>query len=312
MQISSTQSLNMQGYICAVASGNFDVHKYRLSASSTDSFSQNHDLDSRAKELKAEFEAIQNEQGFIGKAWDKCKNVLNTKRSSKKTFEAIEKFKKGELSREQAQNELDKYRKGQQMSVDFAGDVVSGIVGLGAFMLAVPTGGLSLGVGLGITSALGAGAKVLTKYLDAKSGKREYRSVNYDVVTGAINGILAPITNGLANTLIKNVATKAGINVAVKGTQQAATGRVSAMILNQGIKLTGVSLPSKLAAKTASKAIAQPLKLGAAFFMRSISFGYLEHTEKTTKRRLKILAKITGNEEFNKTADKTNMDIVKY
>ena len=193
---------------------------------------------------------IKKEQGFIGKSWDWLKNKTEIGDSSDKAqhqineerellkqlrqpnpkinpeqFEKItgqkftkanlEKFKKGEFS--QASKKIEGYKEGQEMAVDVVADVASGITSFGVYSLAVAaspfTGGASIAVGVAVAAGVGAAVKTGVKAADAYSGGRKYTldDAKKDSATGAVSGILAPVTGGFGGAVGKTVATKLGL-----------------------------------------------------------------------------------------------------
>ena len=190
-----------------------------------DQFTSNNKSD-----LRKDFEETKKQQGIIGKAWDGIKNIFGAKSGSKYIEKVIKQAERGEISQEEAQETLNKYKEGQKTCVDVVADLTSGILAVGAFALAVPTGGASLAVGLGLATAVGAGVKVGIKAGDAIATGKEYagKDLLYDTLTGGINGVLAPITNGLGNTVTKTIGKKLGLKIIQEGAEEAA---------EQGIKL---------------------------------------------------------------------------
>lgn len=190
-----------------------------------DQFTSNNKSD-----LRKDFEETKKQQGIIGKAWDGIKNIFGAKSGSKHIEKVIKQAERGEISQEEAQETLNKYKEGQKTCVDVVADLASGILAVGAFALAVPTGGASLAVGLGLATAVGAGVKVGIKAGDAIATGKEYagKDLLYDTLTGGINGVLAPITNGLGNTVTKTIGKKLGLKIIQEGAEEAA---------EQGIKL---------------------------------------------------------------------------
>lgn len=190
-----------------------------------DQFTSNNKSD-----LRKDFEETKKQQGIIGKAWDGIKNIFGAKSGSKHIEKVIKQAERGEISQEEAQETLNKYKEGQKTCVDVVADLTSGILAVGAFALAVPTGGASLAVGLGLATAVGAGVKVGIKAGDAIATGKEYagKDLLYDTLTGGINGVLAPITNGLGNTVTKTIGKKLGLKIIQEGAEEAA---------EQGIKL---------------------------------------------------------------------------
>ena len=218
-------------------------------------------LSSRVNAVTADLKEAEDNNGFIGKAWSWTKNTFGFGDSSNKvkksqskekellanfdkdpkgTFEQltgvpysnenVEKFINGEIKLKSEQN-LDGYKEGQDMCVDIAGDIVSGVVALGAVAAAPFTGGASL------LLAAGAGAVVKTglKYADAKSAGREYDSFGRDMATGAFSGFLAPLTGGAGGAVGKAVATRMGLEAVQVGAKSVAVNAAS-QTAKQGLK----------------------------------------------------------------------------
>lgn len=193
---------------------------------------------------------IKKEQGFIGKGWDWFKNKtgigdssnkaqmqINAERDmlkqlrqpnakiDQKQFEKItgqkytkanlEKFKKGEFS--QASQKVAGYQEGQEMAVDVVADVAAGAASFTIYTLSVAaapfTGGGSIALGVALATGTGALVKTGVKYADAVSGGRKYtlNDAKKDASTGAVSGLLAPITAGAGGAIGKTVATKLGL-----------------------------------------------------------------------------------------------------
>lgn len=203
-------------------------------------------LNNQEKELNK----VKKEQGFIGNGWDwfknktgigdgsdKAQNQINAERDmlkqlrkpnakiDSKQFEKItgqkytkanvEKFKKGELS--QASQKVTGYQEGQEMAVDVAADVISGVASFTTYTVAVAaapfTGGASIALGVAVAAGTGALVKSGVKAADAYSGGRKYTfdNIKKDAGTGAVSGLLAPVTAGFGGAVGKTVATKVGL-----------------------------------------------------------------------------------------------------
>lgn len=203
-------------------------------------------LNNQEKRLKK----TKKEQGFIGKGWDWLKNktgigdssdkaqtqidaerklLMQMRKSgakiSKSEFEKItgqkctpanmKKFQQGDFS--QAAQKVSGYQEGQEMAVDVVADGVSGVAAFGIYTAAVAsspfTGGTS--IVLGVVAAAGTGALIKSgiKAADAFSGGRKYTFDNLkkDAETGAVSGMLAPVTSGVGGAVGKTVATKLGL-----------------------------------------------------------------------------------------------------
>lgn len=193
---------------------------------------------------------IKKEQGFIGKGWDWFKNKtgigdssnkaqmqINAERDmlkqlrqpnakiDQKQFEKItgqkytkanlEKFKKGEFSH--ASQKVAGYQEGQEMAVDVVADVAAGAASFTIYTLSIAaapfTGGGSIALGVALAAGTGALVKTGVKYADAVSGGRKYtlNDAKKDASTGAVSGLLAPITAGAGGAIGKTVATKLGL-----------------------------------------------------------------------------------------------------
>lgn len=203
-------------------------------------------LNNQEKRLKK----TKKEQGFIGKGWDWLKNKtgigdssnkaqmqINAERDmlkqlrqpnakfDQKQFEKItgqkytkanlEKFKKGEFS--QASQKVAGYQEGQEMAVDVVADVAAGAASFTIYTLSIAaapfTGGGSIALGVALAAGTGALVKTGVKYADAVSGGRKYtlNDAKKDASTGAVSGLLAPITAGAGGAIGKTVATKLGL-----------------------------------------------------------------------------------------------------
>lgn len=203
-------------------------------------------LNNQEKRLKK----TKKEQGFIGKGWDWLKNKtgigdssdkaqmqINAERDmlkqlrqpnakiDQKQFEKItgqkytkanlEKFKKGEFS--QASQKVAGYQEGQKMAVDVVTDVAAGAASFTIYTLSIAaapfTGGGSIALGGALAAGTGALVKTSVKYADAVSGGRKYtlNDTKKDASTGAVSGLLAPITAGAGGAIGKTVATKLGL-----------------------------------------------------------------------------------------------------
>lgn len=226
----------------------------------SDVFMSSNISDSKTESLKEDLEKLRDDQGVIGKLWDGFKNLTGIGAGSNKAEAAAEQYENGEISYEEAQEKLENYKKGQETVVDITGDIVSGIIAVGAFALAVPTGGASLVAGLGIAAAAGAGTKIAVKAGDAIIAGRDYtgKDLLYDTATGATNGLFAPVTNGIGACITKTVGKKLGLTVVKEGTkeaiEQAAKQGIKSIITQQGVDVIGGTFLKRAAATAAGMA----------------------------------------------------------
>ncbi len=233
----AVQNFNVQN------KGNINFTSNSLEAPlNTDAFEKNITQNNDINALEKEFDEIKNSQGFIGKVWDGIKNLLHTKNASNSVEDIIKKAKNGEISADAAIERLNKYKEGQKMCVDIIGDIVSGIGAVGAAALAPVTGGASLLVAAGA----GAGIKTLIKTTDAVIAGREYgiTDFGYDIVTGSINGVMAPLSNAIGGAAGTGVAKALGLEAVETCAKEAAKEAGKA-----GVKEVSKSFISRLLAK---------------------------------------------------------------
>ena len=226
---------------------------------------QNTSQTTNVSELKKDLEKTKSEQGLIGKLWDGFKNLTGIGAGSNKAEKAIADYESGKISEEEMLKKVNGYKEGQKTCVDVVADIASGILAVGAFALAVPTGGASLAVGLGLATAVGAGVKIGLKAGDAAVGGREYtgKELLYDAATGAINGLLAPVTNGLGNTVTKTIGQKFGLKIVKEGAEEVAEHAVKqgvkqglkSAVLNQSTDVVGGSIAKRAIATGAGMAV---------------------------------------------------------
>ncbi len=218
-----------------------------------------------ASQLRTELNKTKEEQGLIGKAWDGIKNLFGMKAGSDNVEKTIEKLENGEISQEEAQEVLTKYQDGQKMCVDVVGDMVSGIVAVGCAAAAPFTGGASLLVAAGA----GAAVKVTIKGVDCAVGGRDYKlkDFGYDLITGSINGAMAPVTNAIGGVAGTGVAKACGLNFGKMVVKE--TGEE---VFEQTVKQTGKSFLTNLLAKQGTEYVTKEgAKIGLKTTMAKVA-----------------------------------------
>lgn len=224
-----------------------------------------HNYSNEESDIRKEFEDIKGQQGVIGKLWDGFKNLFGMKSGSNHIEKIVEQTEKGEITEEEAKQAVENYKEGQKTCVDVVADMASGILSVAAFALAVPTGGASLAIGLTAATLVGAGVKVGIKAGDAIATGKEYsgKDLLYDTATGGINGLLAPITNGLGNTVTKTIGKKLGLKIVQEGAEEVAEQAVKqtfkqaakSAILNQTLDVAGGTIGKRALALGAGMAV---------------------------------------------------------
>ncbi len=237
---------------------------------------------------------IKDEQGLLGKAWDGFKNLTGIGASSNKAEMAIEQYENGEISYEEAQKILEKYEDGQNMVVDVIGDMTSGIVAVGAAMAAPFTGGASLL----FAGAIGAAVKVGIKGTDSIIGGKKYglKEIGYDLITGSINGAMAPLTNALGGAAGTGIAKVCGLNVAKsaasEGVEAAGKSLLTRLlakqgaeyVLKEGVEATLKTTIAKVAAYGVDMAIDGAVSGATDGFARSLASGDFDNMDDNIKQ----------------------------
>lgn len=176
----------------------FSTSSYQTSpAEDTVSFSGTaEDKKCNVDDLKAEYEAIQKDQGIVGKAWNGIKNALPFLskigcKGSKEIEEIIAKAENGEISAEEAKAEIEKYKKNQKNGTETALNTATAAIATVACVLAGPVGWatLAVGVGAGIVSRVALGAtEAATNEVEGDYTKKD---VAEDAGKGAVIGLIS-------------------------------------------------------------------------------------------------------------------------
>ena len=203
-------------------------------------------LKTKVNNVTLETEKVKEDNGPIGKVWSWLKNTAlldwctdgtdDIKKAQAEDLRAIEskdaklafkeltgvdfsrenwgKFKNGEILTKSEQA-LQGYKEGQEMAMDVAADMISGIAAVGIYGAALAaatfTGGLSIAAGFAAAGVSAAAIKTTVKSVDSLIAGREYdmKDVAYDMATGSVSGLLAPFTGGTGGAVGKTIAVKA-------------------------------------------------------------------------------------------------------
>lgn len=243
---------------------------------------------SETSTLRDEFNSVKEEQGLIGKAWDGIKNFFNMKTGSDNIEDTITKYENGEISEQEAKSALENYKNGQKMCVDVAADITSGIIAVGAAALAPVTGGASLLVAAGA----GAVSKTAIKASDALLAGREYelKDLGYDLITGSVNGAIAPLSNALGGAAGTGVAKACGLNVVNSAAKTTGKGMIANLLARQGAsyvakegtKLSAGVIGAKVLSYGADMAVDGALSGAADGFSRALGEGRIDDIKDET------------------------------
>ena len=243
---------------------------------------------SETSTLRDEFNSVKEEQGLIGKAWDGIKNFFNMKTGSDNIEDTITKYENGEISEQEAKSALENYKNGQKMCVDVAADITSGIIAVGAAALAPVTGGASLLVAAGA----GAVSKTAIKASDALLSGREYelKDLGYDLITGSVNGAIAPLSNALGGAAGTGVAKACGLNFVNGAAKPTGKGMIANLLARQGAsyvakegtKLSAGVIGAKVLSYGADMAVDGALSGAADGFSRALGEGRIDDIKDET------------------------------
>lgn len=260
------------------------------------------ELENQCSELEANFTTAKNSNGWLSKCWDKFKNFTGIGASSNKTqaqiddlkgqlaelkdhpdklgevyasitgedltFDSLNAFCNGEISianNSSAGQSLTKYSNGQNMFVDISADIASGLVAIAGAAAAPFTGGASLAV----AAVIGGTVKTAIKASDCIGNEKKYKPTDalYDVATGAVNGLMGPLTNGLGGAAGTGVAKAFGLealeNTAKSALSAAGKEAVEEVAEQVGKKTLGTVINSGITKILAKQGTEYVLKEGA-------------------------------------------------
>ena len=149
-----------------------------------------------AEALKQQFDAVQDEQGILGKLWNGFKNLTGLGLGSNDVEAKIEQFQNGEITYEEALKTIESYDEKQEGAVNIIANTATGIATAG---IAVATGGAgALLMGAAIGGATKAGLKTLDRATnDIQGDALDVKEIIKDGVTGAVDGAVSAATAGM-------------------------------------------------------------------------------------------------------------------
>ena len=184
-------------------------------AQKTDNSDESIFTQASSEELKNKLEEVENKQGFIGKIWNGFKNLTGLGLSSKDAKKAIEDFKKGKISYEEAEATIQKFDSKQKGIVDIVANVAAGVT---VAAVAVGTCGAGLAAGAAVGGAVKAGLKTVDRATnDVKGDALDVKQIAKDGITGAVSGAVTVATAGFgAGAAAAKEGAKAGVKEMVK------------------------------------------------------------------------------------------------
>lgn len=159
-------------------------------------------------ELRETYSQIEDEQGWLGKAWNGVKNFFGHSNGSDDVEDVLDKAEKGEVTYEEAVEKLNTYSQKQDSFVDTFANVTSGLaVAVGA-VLSPLSFGTTLAIGTAAGAAIKVGIKASDKATNDVKGDYKLKDFTKDGITGAVGSAVTVATAGIGS---------AGINMAKEG-----------------------------------------------------------------------------------------------
>ena len=178
--------------------------------------------------LEEQLESVKNEQGIISNIWNGIKCLTGIGSSTNKCEKAIEDFKSGKISYEEASSIISGFQTKQKSSVNLVSNIATGIAAVAVVGSAVMTGGLSLGV-VAAAAGVGAATKAGLKFADRATNKVEGdaldgKQIAKDALSGAVDGAISVATMGIGNVAVtgKTVATQTVKQTIMQGAKRGA------------------------------------------------------------------------------------------
>ncbi len=183
-----------------------------LDADDTSYESSNNNID----ELYEQLDQVKSEQGIFSKGWNNFKEALNIGTSVEKCDDAIERYKNGEISFEEASMEIEEFSSKQKSSLNLFSNIATSVLAIGAVAaVTVCTGGIGTAAAIAIGAGTGAVTKAGFKLTDRSTNDIEGdaldgKQIAKDALSGAVTGGVAAATMGTAGSA-------SGVKAAAKG-----------------------------------------------------------------------------------------------
>ena len=172
--------------------------------------------DEQIAQLRTAYSQIQDEQGWVGKAWNGIKNFFGHSNGSNAVEETLSKAESGEISYEAAVEKLNKYAEKQGSVVDTFANIASGLAVAVGVIAAPFSFGASLALGAGVGAAVKIGIKASDKATNNVEGDYTFTDGLKDGLTGAVGGVVTAATAGIG--AVGTAVAKEGGKVLVKET----------------------------------------------------------------------------------------------
>ena len=192
--------------------------------------SGNNNSESKLLLLKEELQEIKDKQGCFQNSFNGIKEFLGIGTSTSKCEDAIEKYKNGKISFEEAEKELGKFETKQDNGLNLFANIAVSILAITAATLtagaATPLAAVAVG------AAVGAATKTGVKLIDR--GTNNIQGDDFDAKLMAKDALTGAVTGGIA-------AATMGNGKAVEGGFKAVIKENAPRCINTGIKAGAVS-----------------------------------------------------------------------
>ena len=171
--------------------------------------------------LQGQLESVKSTNGFIGDGWDDIKLFTGLGVSSEDCEDAIQQYKQGKISFEEAEAKISEYKTKQDSSVNLISNIATGVAAIFAGTAVIATGGLAA---LGVGALVGAGTKAGLKTADRATNDVQGDALNgkqiaKDALSGALTGGIAVATAGTGGGAFNDGFTLGGKKLIEGGTK---------------------------------------------------------------------------------------------
>lgn len=151
--------------------------------------------------LDAKFAEVKNKQGFIGNIWNDIKEITGAGLSESDCESMLEKYKKGEISFDEALSYIEKYDKKQDNMTDLGANIATGIGAIAAAtcLASGPVGwAAALLFGAPVGAILKTGIKLLDRATNKVKGDEfDAKQMTKDAISGAVTGMTSAVSSGV-------------------------------------------------------------------------------------------------------------------
>ena len=152
--------------------------------------------------LEQKLQSIEDEQGFLGKFWNSVKEATTLGVSTSDCDEMLDKYRKGEISFEEAISYLDEFDSKQENMSGLLKNIVTGIGSIAVATTAVAAGpigwALAFAKGAPIGAAIKAGLGIIDRATNSvDNDELDLKQVGKDAISGAVTGATSAVSSGV-------------------------------------------------------------------------------------------------------------------